>query len=284
MLSHIRKLLLEPYSLWSSLAIYWIGLPLRQYNPNFASLRIPHSEFIPPFYKICYTVFKEFMETFPAVDFLQQTTKHFYTLLMSKVVTPSKVEKIYPQINFSLTWLDINSKFLEPHTNTLCWKIVHQVLPVNYDWWKRNVSKTSKCNFCPAVETISHLFCECPIVLPLWNIIFAYISTISSQNIPFSSNIIIFNQLPLNISKHRRTLSIYLISSAKSIIWKCRNVAQYHKKSITANGIITSFIFHLRYRILIDHYRLLPSTFIEFWRSTDLFCHFDENNKIAFDI
>ncbi len=53
---------------WTYFAIYWIGLPLRKYNSKFASLKIPHSEHIPEFYKRGLNILIEFKNIAPDCD------------------------------------------------------------------------------------------------------------------------------------------------------------------------------------------------------------------------
>jgi len=51
-IKHICCLINNTDAIWKYFAIYWIGLQLRKYN-SFASNLIPHSDYVPPFYKLC---------------------------------------------------------------------------------------------------------------------------------------------------------------------------------------------------------------------------------------
>jgi len=284
MLSHIKKLINEPKNIWSSFAIYWIGMYLRKHNSSFASLQIPHSTYIPPFYTACLSTYREFIALYPDISFHTLSTKEFYTLLMKPIITKPKIERIFPQIQFVETWRDIHSPFFESYLSTLNWKIVHQIIPVNYDWWKRNVSKNKNCNFCKNVETISHLFCECSLIQPLWQLIFAFVSNYYGKDIRFSSEIILFNNLPIAPSPDIRTVCSYLLAIGKSSIWKCRNEVQYHKKIITSDSIIMNFIYKLKFRILVDFQRFSRMKFFQHWCISEIFCSVDINDTLLFNI
>jgi hypothetical protein len=41
------------------------------------------------------------------------------------------------------------------------YRIIHEVLPVNYLMYNRNIYKSNKCTFRNQVETLRHLFIEC---------------------------------------------------------------------------------------------------------------------------
>ena len=51
LLKHVQNLISGTTSKWRYFAIYWIGLYLRKYKSEFASLKIPHSDELPPFTK-----------------------------------------------------------------------------------------------------------------------------------------------------------------------------------------------------------------------------------------
>jgi len=238
---------------------------------------------VPPFYKSCMDTFLDFQKRFPDADFLTLKTRDFYKLLIGKIVTKPNVERIFPLVNISQAWKDINSNFMEPNISTLSWKIVHQIVPVNYTWWKRNRRQSKYCNFCRNVETICHIFYECSTVRPLWNIVFTFISYYD-QDIRLSEDIVLYNSLPVAKSPYHRQVCTYLLSCAKYCIWSSRNKAQYNNKRITADLLIMNFIYKLKFRITVDFLRLDRIKFTNYW-AFSIFCSIDLNtNKLIFNI
>ena len=52
-LVHTQKLICNHDAYWTYFARYWIGLQIRKYNSSFSNNTIPHSEYIPHFYRSC---------------------------------------------------------------------------------------------------------------------------------------------------------------------------------------------------------------------------------------
>ena len=58
----------------------------------------------------------------------------------------------------------------ETQTQNFQFRLLHRILPTNVFMKKINKTDSEMCTFCSsAPETISHLFCYCPKVAPLWN-------------------------------------------------------------------------------------------------------------------
>ena len=62
---HLYKLFSNQEAKWTYFAKYWIGIHLRKFNASFASNLVPHSDYVPPFYRVCLTVFDNFFGIVP---------------------------------------------------------------------------------------------------------------------------------------------------------------------------------------------------------------------------
>jgi hypothetical protein len=60
------------------------------------------------------------------------------------------------------------------------YRIIHEVLPVNYLMYNRNIYKSNKCTFCNQVETLRHLFMECKFVNQLMILVKNWLFSISN--------------------------------------------------------------------------------------------------------
>jgi hypothetical protein len=52
-LKHIQEIILNRNTKFVIFSIYWIGYQLRDFNFNLASLSVPHSDLVSPFYNKC---------------------------------------------------------------------------------------------------------------------------------------------------------------------------------------------------------------------------------------
>ena len=50
-LKHLQDIINNTHTKFVKFSIYWAGYSLREYNNDLASLSIPHSDLIPPFYR-----------------------------------------------------------------------------------------------------------------------------------------------------------------------------------------------------------------------------------------
>jgi len=283
-LSHIKKLLNGCPANWTHFATYWIGMSLRKHRPNLATNTIPHSDYCPPFYQSCLFIYKKFCKSFPQIDPRTLTTKQFYDMLIQKHVTPPIVERKFPYVDFSSVWKDTSSPFLDPHIQSFLWKTVHQILPVNYDLWRHNISRNKYCTFCNSIETLSHLLCECTVVKPLWRTVCPLMCTYLDKNIVMTHAILLFNKFPATANSYTRQVGLYMLACSKYAIWICRNKSKYNNKDITSETIIMNFLYHFRFRILVDFQRLNLEIFKKYWCYKDIFCAIDNQQKIQIHI
>ena len=159
----VLQLIKEHRAKWTFLAVYWLGIHLREYVASFASLSIPHAEQIPKYYYNALRVFRTFVHMVP--DFMGRqsvTTTFIYGKLIQRIQIKPRVTRIYPTIVFAETWKWVQCAFVDPRDRDLSWRIAHQIIPTQSLLYKYNISRNIKCYLCKRQpETITHLFYEC---------------------------------------------------------------------------------------------------------------------------
>jgi hypothetical protein len=81
-LKHIQDIIVNRNVKFIYFSIYWIGYKLRDLNFNLASLSVPHSDLISPFYIKCLKVLDIFKDKCNDIVLGQYNTKTLYNLLL----------------------------------------------------------------------------------------------------------------------------------------------------------------------------------------------------------
>ena len=285
-LKHIRDLINGCTAKWTYFAIYWIGLYLKNYNPQFSSLSIPHSDFIPPFYKHCLDLLRTFNELTNNKELKNLTVKDMYMLSSSSHPSHPRIESIHPHLDFVNIWKPFQNKFVDPFSRDVSWRIVHEILPVQHLLCKYKISKIHNCNLCnSSLETISHLFYSCPLIQPMLDLLFDYISFVADERILPSEPVVIYHVLPSNMKlpAHAKNVILYLLMDFKFTVWTCRNLKKFENRNINSNYIVMSMNNRLKFRIECDFKRLPFSVFHDCWISPYVFCDLDEEDDSKLD-
>lgn len=281
-LSHLQKLINNHEAKWTYFAKYWVGLYLRKLNPSLGSNSFPHSEYVPPFYKICLSVFNKLLDICPDFSFDTASSKVFYKVLISDICLVPKIQKICPTIDFKPIWRNIYQSFIDPSVRNIMFKLCHDVVFVNYYLFNKNISKDKKCPLCKNTETVSHLFLECSTFSPLNKIVLFLLRRTSNNKIKFSEKTFKYFELP-PVEKYVKQLSLILLSESRHIIWTCRNLAKHENKNISSFQVVSKFLNKLKLRILADKKRLSFESFVELWCVTGGLCALDlTEDKIIF--
>ena len=219
-LVHLHKIINNYGSKFVHFSVYWIGLSLRNVNPSFASNNVPHSDYVPPYYKKCLESYRYFMSLFP--DFNWTTpmkSSDFYKMLIPKVCTVSKVSTIFSSIDFKRAFTLLDDSFLDPLIRNFNWKLLHDIVPTNFNLYCKKHTLNKFCTFVPATESVEHLFFYCPMVSTLWSIVRNWVLDLSFGLIDLDGRVIRFNLIDVNIDKYRKKIILYLVCLAKHQIW-----------------------------------------------------------------
>ena len=281
LLKHVQHLLNNCKAKWTYFAIYWIGLPLRKYNAQFGSLKIPHSEYIPPFYKVCLETFQHFRHLMAEQNKLNienLSVKEFYKHLSSSNNTFPRVVSKNPKVDYNHIWRELQRKLIDPFSRDLSWRIAHEIVPVQHVLYQRKITSNLKCPFCSEVESITHLFHMCILVRPLYDLVFARISMCFGHTV-LPNNDIIFNFTYPSSDEYEHNIIAILLSEVKYTIWVLRNRTKFENAKVTSQSIISYFFNRLRLRIHADFKRLHIPVFINLWAFTCFCCVQFDNGK-----
>ncbi|MES9883856.1 MAG: reverse transcriptase domain-containing protein [Sedimenticola sp.] len=278
---HVQKLLSEYDATWTYFAKYWIGLSLRQYNPNLASNTTPHSLTMPHFYSRCLSSFKRFASlTSPIHAATMCSTKFIYNTFLDGVCKQPKIERIHPNIDYISIWQNIFHTCISPESRDVMWRIAHEVLYVNYFLYIRHISEDKSCPLCGNIETITHLFLECRVVAPFNRLLLYLLRKISLNKIKFTESVFRFNILP-QLECKVKYIALVLLSESKYVIWYSRNLKRHELKDTSSSVMASHFLNRLKLRILVDFARMHPDRFSFIWLNSDVFCKLVDN-KIVF--
>ncbi|PJE77730.1 hypothetical protein CI610_03342 [invertebrate metagenome] len=270
-LKHLQNFIFkDTQAKWRYFTMYWLSLDLREYFSSVDN-NSPHSKWCPTFYTRIYIIFKKYIKDFPKSNIKSVTTKELYGTLLSGVITTPRIVRIFPTIDFAPVFLNISNKFLDTRSRDVVFKIVHEILPVNFRMYRFGVESSKYCTFCSGFETISHLFFECPFIQPLVSLVNSWIHQISENKIPTDSALWRFHS-PVSLTLKVKTLVLFLVAESLSSIWNIRCVKKYDRKSPTSNSLVCHFLSSIILRIRSDFARFPINIFSEYWCTTDIFC------------
>lgn len=290
LLKHVQQIIGNHEAKWKYFAIYWLGMSLRHLRPDFASLKIPHSETMPQFYHLCMKAFQDFQTSCHNFKLGNLPVKVIYHALTTRVKHNHVVTRKVPLIKFEIVWKLLTSKFIDPFVRDFCWKIAHDILPLNSLLFKRKITNQINCVLCETLpETVMHLFVECPVVKPLFNVIDQWCKRLTATDRSvLTHDFIKYHLLPIKLRDQDvfNTL-VAIVSEFKYAVWMCRLLKKYDQKNITSNSLILFFISKLKLRIQSDFKRFDLITFIDTWVISGFFCGVEINeygNKLNFFI
>ena len=125
---------------------------IRDLNFNLASLSVPHSDFVSPFYGKCLKVLNIFKNKCNDIVLGQYNTKILYNLLLNSDKHVIKIVERNVNINYSFVFKNVFDKFIDKFARDVMYRIIHEILPVNILMFKYNISKSYKCVYCNEVE------------------------------------------------------------------------------------------------------------------------------------
>ena len=173
-----------------------------------------------------------------------------------------------------LAWKWVQCNFADPKYRDLAWHIIYKILPTQNYLYKLNISKNAKCYLCErSVETLTHLFYECPMLNGLWNFVESPLLQLTGCQVKVTIKAMLFNIFKPHVITRFNELLMLLVNLVKYCIWIIRNEAKHEFRKVTPLCIKAYFIRTLSLRIKTDFERFPPDTFSKYW------CN---NNNIAF--
>ena len=268
---------------------YWLGLSLRELAPHIHTNTGPHSESVPPFYKSCMQDLKKLLKNDKCTNLIDMSVKDIYTVLIENYTTIPNIVSVFPQVNFKDVFKLLQVRTIDKFAHDTLFKIVHEIISVNYQMCKFHIYNSNICTLCKKeVETITHLFSQCTVVLPLLNILSDWVSIMSEGKIQsLNMNHLRLHDIPVFQTSETRNTVLYLLAQYLHLVWQYRCSVKFERKKICSNTLLLTYISHVSLRIKADFDRMNIHTFESFWyfNTNGIFCSIDyANNKLSLNL
>ena len=222
---------------------------------------------------MCHTNFKdlindkEFFEKHN--DLTKVTSKHIYSFIIDKIADLPNIEKVFPLVDFKSVYKLLHHKFIQKHSRDLLYRIIHEILPVNYIKKSFQLYKFNFCDLCKIksnIETIEHLFIHCPIATPLIKIVETWLNIITSGKIShITLDLIRLHSFPELESNYHTSICLLVLTELLPVIWFFRCSCKYDRKNYNSYALILSYINRIIIRIKADYLRLPLDEFCKYW-------------------
>ena len=265
---------------WVYFAIYWIGLGLRKFRPDFASNSTLHClDYRPAYYNFAKGFFDKLLEKHPFTDVTKLTTKKVYTILLQDQFEIPRIHTFYTDVDFDKAYRAIHDNFIDPEVRGFAYKLLHNVAPTNLFLFHYTSQKFSHCTFCGKryEETIRHLFIDCPLAQNVWTFVQQIFWKMANHRLKITEYLVRFNELDAVLSKapnYIKGLIFQIINLAKYSIWCTRCEVKYEHRSFDEDSALINFKKRLRQRIRVDVYRYRENhvVFDRTWRHEGVLC------------
>ena len=186
-----------------------------------------------------------------------------------------------PQFPWPKIWRLVCNPILD---NKLCdfqWRLAHNVLYSGErikDWGMGD--GLCPCVNCNCIETIKHIFLECPKVRPVISWIKLLVKMCSGLEIPLSFNLFLYGFPKPCSSTDVFNRIWYIFCASKFIMWKSRCVHVFQSKLHSSDAIIRMIVNHLKNRVHADKHRLSFTKFKSLWVDNKSFVFMVRDNLV----
>ena len=235
-----------------------------------------------PFYVSCTSALNTLKALDKDFEFSQRpaTCKYMYRFLLEKGYARPRVWSTFPQIDFRKVFRNIRDPFLDPLTLTINYKLAHDVVPVAYTLYLRNITPHKLCSFCnKECETVEHLFYFCPFIKESRQYLSIWFKEIAGFDVsPTSVRFSIFSQ---NVQLKCIQKMLFLLSEFRYSVWFQRNKARFDQKHVTSQQITGLFLYRIKSRVFVEYARLSRLEFEGLFCYNN-FCQIGNNAELVF--
>ena len=180
-------------------------------------------------------------------------------------------------LNWSNIWGNIYGGLSTNWESDIAWRIAHGVVKTRayLKSWRR-LPVTDQCAGCGEKETLSHAFCACHLVAPVWSWVSTLINRLYDQPIFLTNAIILLRHgLPQGKQNHfSNELSSFLIKLTLNELWAARNLDTFESKRPSVQTIISKLKARIRHRITAA-YNISPGPdFFKSWTHRNALCSY----------
>ena len=273
---------------WVYFARYWIGFSLSRRMKSWAFLRsneVPKhlGDDKPPIYQVVLTAVDRIGVDFDLLS--DHSVKTFYSRLTppppQRLPCAFRWERRFDRsFNWDNIWGNIYGGLSTNWESDIAWRIAHGVVKTRayLKSWRR-LAVSDLCAGCGEPESISHAFCACRLVSPVWSWVSTLINKLYDTPI-FLTNPIILLQQGLPQGKHfhfSNELSSFLIKLTLNELWAAGNLGTFESKQPSVQTIISKIKTCIRHRILVAHHISHGPDFSKSWAHRNVLSSYKNN-------
>ena len=159
----------------------------------------------------------------------------------------------------------------------IAWRIAHGVVKTRayLKSWRR-LAVSDRCAGCGETETISHAFCACNLVSPVWSWVSKLINKFYDTPI-FLTNSIILLQQGLPQGKQffiSNELSSFILKLTLNELWAARNLDTFESKRPAVRTIIAKIKARIRHRVNAAFHISPGPDFFKSWAHREVLCSY----------
>ena len=188
--------------------------------------------------------------------------------------------------NWDNIWGNIYGGLSTNWASDIAWRIAHVVVKTRayLKSWCRLVM-SDLCAGCSEPESISHAFCACSLVSPVWSWVSTLINKLYDTPLLLTNSIILLQQgLPQGRHFHfSNELSSFLIKLTLNELWAARNLGTFESKRPPVQTIISKIKARIRHRIQAAHNISPGPDFSKSWAHRNVLCSY-KNKTLSFNL
>lgn len=153
-----------------------------------------------------------------------------------------KLGEVFSNQLWESVYNNLANKLHDRQISDVSYKIIHEILPTAKRLKKIGVTNNNLCSVCSKeIESVSHLFTECPESIAFMLYVFSVLQKICPQ-LPLLRKTIILGIFDHMYEEKQILLGNYLLLVAKYVIWQHRNNARFHNKRINMKSKFVSIV------------------------------------------
>ena len=224
----------------------------------------------PPIYQAVLTALSRIGVDFDLLS--DHSVKTFYSRL-----TPPPLQQLPCTFRWDNIWGDIYGGLSTNWESNIAWRIAHGVVKTRAylkSWHRLAVSDL--CMGCGEPEPISHAFCACHLVSPVWSWVSTLINKFYDKPLLLTNPIILFCEgFPQGKHFHySNELSSFLIKLKLNELSAARNLGTFESKRPPVQTIISTIKTRIHHRILAAHHISHGPDFSKSWAHRNVLCSY----------
>ena len=244
---------------------YFMAKHLRSVHPSIWSNSRPNSSTCSPSLVHACTVLKQLYTVDSNFASLCRSTKDIVKMLRPDDVTASIVRK-YPNFPWNKIWELSFSKVLDNKLMDFQWRLAHHILYTGKrikDWGMGD--GICPVDGCRCVETLDHIFWECPKVKPVLEWTEKIFKNLVGRNVAFRRHLFMYGFPGINCSKQVFNRIWFVFCVTKFSLWKSRCLLVFESQVQSDQELLSIIIKAVKNRIEADRHRFSDGKFSKSW-------------------